>query len=212
MMEVDIQGEMMQLLPGKALLWPSCNTMIVSDLHWGKTAHFRRHGIAIPANAQQADEIRLSQMVQQHGVQRLIIAGDMFHSVTNKQVEEFSHWRNAHLQLHIDLVVGNHDILPAQQYAVNDITVHRELLDAGPFLISHDEIPDAEKFHIHGHMHPCFTAGGRGRTSIRLQCFCMNGSRMVLPSFGTFTGCHNISATEYKQIFLLAGDEVIQWQ
>lgn len=212
MMEMDIQGERMQLLPGKAILWPARNTMIVSDLHWGKTGHFRKHGIAIPVKAQEADEIKLSEMVRQYGVERLIVAGDMFHSGNNKQVEGFSHWRNAHGQLHIDLVVGNHDILPVQQYIANNITPHSKYLDAGPFFISHDEMPDAEKFHIHGHVHPCFTADGRGRTRIKLQCFCMDDKRMILPSFGTFTGCYNISSADYKHIFLLAGDEVMQWQ
>ena len=212
MMHIDVCGEDMMLLPGRALLWPARQTMVVSDLHWGKTAHFRKHGIAIPIGAQRTDEVRLSKLIQHYRVERLVVAGDMFHSVANKQVDGFAHWRGQHKELHIDLVLGNHDILPSAMYSENNITIHPEVMDAGPFLISHDKLVEPDKFHIHGHLHPCFTAGGRGRMSIRTQCFCIDDNRMVLPSFGSFTGCHNISASDYRQIYLIADDEVIRWQ
>lgn len=212
MLGIQLQSEEFKLLSEKALYWPAQKTIIVSDLHWGKTAHFRKHGIAIPIGAQQADEVRLSNLVQGYGVERLIIAGDLFHSVANKQVDGFAHWRQQHKELHLDLVLGNHDILPYEKYLEHNIALHPEIMDAGPFIISHDKLAEPGKFHIHGHLHPCFTAGGRGRMSVRTQCFCIDDNRMVLPSFGSFTGCHNISAADYRQIYLIANDEVIRWQ
>ena len=212
MLGIQLQLEEVKLLPEKALYWPARKTIIVSDLHWGKTAHFRKHGIAIPIGAQHGDEVRLSNLVQGYGVERLIVAGDLFHSVTNKQVDGFAHWRQQHKELHLDLVLGNHDILPSEKYSEHNIALHPEFMDAGPFIISHDKLVDPDKFHIHGHLHPCFTANGRGRMSIRTQCFCIDDNRMVLPSFGSFTGCHNINAVDFRQIYLIANDEVIRWQ
>lgn len=202
----------MNLLPERALLWPAQKTLIVADLHWGKTAHFRKHGIAIPIGAQHADEARLSGLVEQYDVERLIVAGDMFHSVRNNQVDGFAHWRSRHRQLRIELVLGNHDILGRERYEENSIQLHHEWLDAGSFLITHEELDAPAKFYIHGHLHPCFTAGGRGRNSIKTQCFCIDNNRMVLPSFGSFTGCYNINSAEYSHIYLIANNEVIQWQ
>ena len=212
MLHINLQGEEVLLLPGRALYWPKEKTLIAADLHWGKTAHFRKNGIAIPINAQHADESRLSALVTHHAAERLIIAGDMFHSRENNQVTNFSHWRSAHNGLTIDLVLGNHDILAKDIYTGNNMTVHEEVLDAGPFLISHDILEDAGKFYIHGHIHPRFAASGKGRGSIRLACFCMNKQRMILPSFGSFTGGSNVSEKEFDHIYLIAEDEVIQWQ
>lgn len=202
----------MSLLPGKALLWQQRHTLIVADLHWGKTAHFRKHGIAIPINAQHNDEIRLAELIRQHKVERLIVAGDMFHSRENNEVDNFSHWRNAHKELSIDLVLGNHDILPEEMYTGNNMAVHEAILDEGSFIISHDEIAEPGKFYIHGHIHPAFVVSGRGRNNIKLPCYCMNDKRLVLPSFGSFTGSHKVSTKEYSHIYVIAEDEVIQWQ
>lgn len=212
MLQIEIAGEPILLLPGKAIFRPSDKTLIASDLHWGKAAHFRKNGIAIPMSTQHADEIRLAGLIEQLGAERLIIAGDLFHSADNNEVNNFAHWRNAHPNLHIDLVMGNHDILPAEKYTGYNIELHQQVMDVGTFLISHDEMEEPDKFYIHGHIHPCFTAAGKGRTKVRLPCFCMDSKRLVLPSFGSFTGGHNISAEQYMHIYVIANEDVIQWQ
>lgn len=212
MLPITIQDEQLHLLPEKAIYWPAEKTIILSDLHWGKAGHFRKHGIAIPANAQHADEARLSALVRSHNAERLIVAGDMFHSAQNKEVDSFSLWRTQHSQLSIDLVLGNHDILPEASYTLYGITLHENILDAGPFVFCHDELCEPEKFYMHGHIHPSITLHGRGRTSMRLPCFCLDDEKLVLPSFGSFTGSHKISAGAYRHIYLITEDEVIQWQ
>mgnify|MGYP002400629217 CR=1 FL=1 len=212
MLPITIQGEVLHLLPEKAIYWPAEHTLILSDLHWGKTAHFRKNGIAIPAHTQYADEAKLSALVKTHHIERLVIAGDMFHSTQNREVDNFSNWRTQHKQLSIDLVLGNHDILEKTIYTSYGIILHEELLDAGPFMFSHDELHTADKFYIHGHIHPSFSISGKGRTSMRLACYCMNDEKMVLPSFGSFTGSHRITASTYRHIYVIAEDEVIQWQ
>lgn len=212
MLPVRIQNEEMLLLPEKAILWAAQKTIIVSDLHWGKTAHFRKNGIAIPAQVQHADEARLSALVNNHKAERLIVAGDMFHSVQNNDTDNFSHWRSKHTDLHIDLVLGNHDILEEAAYSSNNITIHEQVLDTGTFLISHDELEAPEKFYIHGHIHPAISLSGRGRTSVKLPCYCMDDKKLILPSFGSFTGSHKINPSNFRYIYVVAEDEVIQWQ
>lgn len=212
MLQITIQDEQLYLLPQKAVYWPARHTLILADLHWGKTAHFRKNGIAIPAGAQQADELKLSSLVRKLDAERLIIAGDMFHSVTNKEVEQFSRWRSSHQQLSIDLVLGNHDILPEESYFSYGISLHENTLDTGPFVFCHDEMCNPHKFYMHGHIHPSITLSGRGRTSMRLPCYCIDDEKLVLPSFGSFTGSHKVSASDYRHIYVIAEDEVIQWR
>lgn len=211
MLEISIEGEQLVLLPQKALYWPAKKSIIAADLHWGKTAHFRKNGIAIPLNTQQNDEIRLSQIVREHKAERLIIAGDMFHSKTNNEVEGFSHWRNAHKELQVELVVGNHDILPEELYKSFDITLHDEVLKEGPFTIIHDVPEQSAGFYIHGHVHPAFAAGGKGQRKLTLPCFAQSADKLILPAFGGFTGTYKIQKKDFKHIYLVADTEVIQW-
>jgi hypothetical protein len=44
----DISGVSVRLLHEKAMFIPEVNTLVVSDLHIGKTAYFRKKGIALP--------------------------------------------------------------------------------------------------------------------------------------------------------------------
>jgi DNA ligase-associated metallophosphoesterase len=212
MFEIELRGEQIFLLPECAVWWPAQKTLILSDMHWGKGGHFRKHGIAIPVNAQANDEAKLAKLVTTYKADRLIIAGDMFHSRNNKEVDMFVHWRDAHAALQIDLVAGNHDILPAEKYQKWNLNFFKDDYFIGPFLIAHDEVPGADTFVIHGHVHPAVRISGRGNQSFKLCCYCQDERRMILPSFGQFTGSHIVSAEDYKHIYVIAEDNVIQWK
>lgn len=212
MLDIILRGEQLKLLAEKAVLWPAQKTLIVSDLHWGKSGHFRKHGIAIPANSQQQDELRLASIIKKHEVERLIIAGDLFHSRHNNEVEIFSYWRQAHQSLHIDLVAGNHDILPTEKYTSWQMELHKSGMYIGPFAIMHD-IPDScEHFCIHGHVHPAVRITGRGNQALKLSCFCEDEERFILPAFGNFTGTHLLHPDEHKHIYVIAEQNVIRWK
>jgi DNA ligase-associated metallophosphoesterase len=212
MLEIVLQGERVGLLPEKALYWGNTHTLIVADLHWGKSAHFRKHGIAIPGNTQRNDEIKLASLIRRYDIQRLIIAGDLFHSKHNSGVDLFEHWRNAHQQLHIDFVTGNHDILPDETYARWNLQLHKVGMDTGPFFIAHNAPQQCTQFCIHGHIHPALRISGKGRTSMKLDCFAQDKQRMILPAFGQFTGNYILEPAEFSHLYLATDNEVIQWK
>jgi metallophosphoesterase superfamily enzyme len=54
--------------------------LIVSDLHFGKTGHFRKSGIAVPQSVYKKDLQRLFHQVQYFQPRKLIVVGDLFHS------------------------------------------------------------------------------------------------------------------------------------
>ena len=214
MLEIDLERERLLLLPERAIWWESVKTLIVSDLHWGKSAHFRKHGIAIPADTQDKDELRLAGLLRAYNAERLIIAGDMFHSKTNNQVEIFSHFRDAHKSVHIDLVIGNHDILKSDQYDKWNLAQHQDCFNVGPFCIAHDMIEDSERFVLHGHVHPSLRIKSKGsnQPTIKLCCFAEGKDRMILPAFGHFTGTHEVEAKDYRHLYLIAENKVIKWK
>ena len=102
--------------PERCLLWEEENTLIVADLHLGKSGHFRKSGIGIPQSIYKADLQRLMAQLYLYKVDRLIIAGDLTHSTANKELDLFLKWRKDFSLLHIDLVKGNHDILADSWY------------------------------------------------------------------------------------------------
>jgi DNA ligase-associated metallophosphoesterase len=209
MLQIDLKGEEVQLLPQKALWWPAQNTLVVADVHWAKTGHFRKHGIAVPASATVRDGQRLAALIAMTGAGRLIFAGDLFHSRHNKEVDDFGHWRASHSDLQIDLVLGNHDILPAAAYDQWNLTVYREQLVLEPFCIAHDHL-DSAQFVLHGHIHPGIRLYGTGRQSLALSCFAQDSKRMILPAFGDFTGCYFLEQSSFRHLYAVGEKEVIQ--
>jgi metallophosphoesterase superfamily enzyme len=51
----EFKGQHWRLSAGRAIYWEEENALIVADLHVGKSAHFRKAGIAVPANIVQED-------------------------------------------------------------------------------------------------------------------------------------------------------------
>ncbi len=45
---ITIKQEKLTLTNQRAVYWKKQNDLILSDIHIGKTAHFRRHGIPMP--------------------------------------------------------------------------------------------------------------------------------------------------------------------
>ena len=207
MSELILCGEHLQLLPQRAVWWAAKKTLILSDVHWGKSGHFRKAGIAMPIGTQAQDGQRLSQIVQQFTAERMIIAGDLFHSRFNNEVADFGHWRAAYSSLHIDFVMGNHDILTEAHYHEWNLTIHKDGMEEGPFFIAHDN-EQHELFTIHGHIHPGVRLPGIGGET--LPCFAIGSDCMALPAFGLFTGFKRVQLSEYNHLYVVGDGKVLQ--
>ena len=106
-----LSGNTLILSVDRCIFWQEQKTLIVSDLHLGKTGHFRKSGIAVPQAIFKEDMQRLVTQLQLYKPEQVIVIGDMFHSHDNKEHDFFLKWRNDFSQLAIQLVKGNHDIL-----------------------------------------------------------------------------------------------------
>lgn len=211
-MEITLKGERITLLPQRAVYWQRAEAIIIADVHWGKTAHFRKNGIAIPANTHDEDAKNLTDIVNEYTPKRLIIAGDLFHSKHNNEVDSFAHWRDRFPNLTVELVEGNHDILAEEVYKRLGIITVKDRLELEPFTIIHD-MPEqtTEGYYIHGHVHPAVKVS-QGRMGVKLDCFAINHERLLLPAFGRFTGRHQLKPAEYKELYIIAEKEIIRWR
>src|SRR5688572_20629347 len=105
----------------RCILWEDQKALILSDLHFGKSGHFRKSGIAVPQNVFKEDLQRLFAQIQYFNPVQLLIVGDFFHSSANKEIGMFLKWRNDVPHLKIHLIKGNHDILAKKFYEDADI-------------------------------------------------------------------------------------------
>lgn len=201
----------------RCLWWEEENTMIVADLHLGKTGHFRKEGIGIPGAVYKADLQRLMAQLYFFKADRLIIVGDFTHSVVNNELDHFKKWRKDFSLLHIDLIRGNHDILADDWYADADVQVVPWHLDQGPFCFRHDlkvkkdePAPAAGQYLIAGHLHPAITIRGKGRQSLRFPCFYFTPGFAVLPAFSRFTGTYRVEKKKNETVYAIADNQLIE--
>lgn len=207
-----VSGVSFELLPQKAILWKEENTLIVSDIHIGKGGHFRKNGIAMPKETDQENLWKLSGLLLDHKPDRLLLLGDLFHSRHNHEWERFCDMLKNFPELHIDLVLGNHDILEDHHFANTSIHRTEELVEMGMHF-THEPIEvgaDAKGYNCCGHIHPAYILRGRGRQSLRLPCFWCTSSGMILPAFGSFTGMHAIRPKKSDEIFAVTNEAVIR--
>jgi uncharacterized protein len=203
--------------PERCIYWEEKNTLIVSDLHLGKTGHFRKEGIAVPQNIYRADLQRLMSQLYLFKADRLIIVGDMTHSRMNKELELFVRWRHDFTSLQVDLVRGNHDILDQKWYEETNITVHEKKLDFGSFLFVHDlqtrarlEPGEQSRYCFTGHMHPGISIKGKGRQYLTFPCFYFAKNHCVLPAFSRFTGTFMVTPDCDETAFAIVENSLVR--
>ena len=212
----SLKGQTLWLSTERGIFWEEQKSLIVSDLHFGKTGHFRKSGIAVPQSLYKEDMQRLANLLQAYKPQQLIVVGDLFHSAENKELDLFKKWRADFGQLHILLVKGNHDILKHEWYDGANIAVADKNFTLDKFCFIHDiadecKTGDADYF-ISGHVHPCVTIRGLGRQSISLPCYYFSEKYAVLPAFSKFTGGIAIEQKPSDHVFAIIGNNAAKGQ
>lgn len=211
-----IHGQTFWVSPERCLFWEEESTLIVSDLHLGKTGHFRKEGIAVPQGVYRADLQRLLSQVYQFKADKLVIVGDMTHSRVNRELELFLRWRRDFSSLHVELIRGNHDILDAGWYREAAITVHEKKKESGSFLFLHDlkeikkEKNPQSRYAFTGHVHPGISIRGKGRQMLTFPCFYFAKDYCVLPAFSRFTGTYRVIPQEDETAFAIVDNGLVK--
>lgn len=205
------------LSPDRSIFWEEEKALIVSDLHFGKTGHFRKSGIAVPQSVYKEDLQRLVQQIQFFKPLQLIIVGDMFHSNANKELELFKKWRHDLDGIDVKLVKGNHDILRDEWYKNFNIEVTSSALRIGSFCFQHDmedcstdeNLPEPS-YMFSGHIHPGITISGLGKQSLRFPCFYFTEKVCVLPAFSRFTGAASVEPKPGELVYAIVNNSLIK--
>ena len=190
---MECAGVTLSLLPDGAVYWEDTRTLWLSDLHLGKAAHFRKHGVPIGSEPTLATLHRLREQILHHRPVRVLLLGDLFHSDINREWVPFAGLCGEFSGIEWVLVRGNHDMIPSVLLSESGIT-QVDRLDDGGFTFTHDPADLAADFgyHVCGHVHPGIRLRGAGRQSLRVRCFHFADRQAVMPAYGAFTGMHAI--------------------
>jgi uncharacterized protein len=197
----------------KALFWQNAQALVVSDMHLGKTGHFRKNGIAVPTTILQHDLQKLTHLIIHFKPKCLFITGDFFHSIQNKETNYFLQWRADFQHLDIQLILGNHDILSVQWYQEANINVTSSF-NLNNIVLVHN-IADVQplqpgNYYLSGHIHPGIVLKANSRQNLRLPCYYFGNQYAILPAFGGFTGLHTIKPKKEDCVFAIADEKVMQ--
>ena len=196
-----------------ALAWPDESLLVVADLHLEKGSSFARKGSVIPPYDSRATIERLTEVLKRWSPNRVISLGDSFHDpdgggrladTDRAQIKELT---ARHDWIWIS---GNHDPFPPSDLGGTSA----EAVTISGKVFRHLPNEPSEWIEITGHLHPKASVTSRGRRVSR-PCFVSDHRRVLLPSFGAYTGGLDIRdpavATLFRddyRAYLLGDDKV----
>ena len=207
---VSIAGESVLLLPQKALYWPREKMLIIADIHFGKAAAFRAQGVPVPRGTTTQNLAALDALMALHDTTQIVFLGDFLHARAAHAPATLAAmlaWRHAHPELRLLLVRGNHDRHAGDPAPALGIDMADEPFQVGPFAFCHHPDIAADGYVLAGHVHPVYLLSSR-LDSLRLPCFLAGATRMILPSFGAFTGGFVVSPKASERVWVSSGEAI----
>jgi DNA ligase-associated metallophosphoesterase len=195
--EVIFADQRLSALPSGALWWNARVTLVISDLHLGKAQRIaRRGGALLPPYDSHETLQRLEQDIQTYNPTTVISLGDSFDD--DQAARELGTAQKQHLVRlmagrHWVWVEGNHDPAPVALggESVSDFQL-------GPLSFRH--IGGGAGPEISGHWHPKASVSLR-QTRLTSACFAMDGTRLVMPAYGAYTGGLSVHHPGLRALF-----------
>ena len=191
MKEIFFANESFVLDPSGLLIWPSEKLAVVSDLHLEKGSFFAEKGQLIPPHDSCKTLNMLIKALEFSAAETLIFLGDSFHDNAGyERLDSQSHKLFHYILDKYDAIWirGNHDdaffpdkAIIRDSWKIKDVTFrHETVLDIG-----------GSDYEISGHYHPKASVKLKGR-KVTKSCFIHTDQRLIMPSFGVYTGGLNI--------------------
>ncbi len=227
-LSLQIGAERIALHPERALEFPASRTLAIADVHWGKATALRAQGVPVPAGGTTADLQRLDRVLLRTQAAHLLVLGDLAHSAhgwDERALRPVVEWRARWPSLAVTLVRGNHDERAGDPPSALGIVCVDAPYRTGPFECRHEPVENATLagrpglqhgtspdvcLTIAGHLHPTVRLAGRGRDRVRLPCFVLGETSLLLPAFSTFTGGGAWVPSVGERAFAIADDTVIE--
>lgn len=196
---VIVAGERLTCDWSGCLWWQDERTLVVSDLHLEKGSSLAGRGSLVPPYDTGATLARLAATVNRYEPRRIISLGDSFHDeeAASRLPPLFAESLKSIMQGREWIwISGNHDPCPPADLGGTSAS---EVLMRG-LTFRHEPHEGSQPGEVAGHLHPAGKIRRREK-SVRRPCFATDGSRIILPSFGAFTGGLNIRHDAFAGLF-----------
>jgi hypothetical protein len=197
--EFKLGDALVAALPEGALWVAESKTLIVSDIHFEKGSSYALRGQMLPPYDTHAALMKLTDLMLRLQPDIVVSLGDSFHDgggPARMDARDRDLLKLLMSRCDWIWVEGNHDGRAPETLG----GAVREVLHIGALVLRHEPTLNAAPGEIAGHLHPCAKVSGRGR-SVRRRCFATDGSRLVMPAFGAYTGGLNVCDDAYAPIF-----------
>ena len=196
---VRVHGETLLLDACGAAFSPSHSTLIFADLHLEKGSSYARSGQFLPPYDSAHTLLRMARAMARHAPARVVALGDSFHD--GEAGARLGHYERGLLEsltraARFVWIAGNHDPDPPAWLA-GEVAASLRL---GTLTLRHEPLAVFEPGEVAGHLHPCASVGKWGR-KVRRRCFVSDGLRLLLPSFGAYTGGLDVGEPAIASLF-----------
>jgi len=178
----------------------SARALIVADLHLEKGSAFAAKGVMLPPYDTRTTLKRLAEAMVRLQPRTIIALGDCFHDQTaDMRMHEEDAAFLTDLVACVERwiwIAGNHDPAPSPRYG-GELAGEMEL---DGLILRHEPREGASPGEVAGHLHPCARVRRSGR-SVRRRAFASDGSRLILPAFGAYTGGLNVRDDAFAACF-----------
>ncbi|KQT18275.1 hypothetical protein ASG31_05985 [Chryseobacterium sp. Leaf404] len=206
---IKIKKQSFVMTNQRALFWENEKALVLSDLHIGKTAHFRKNGIALANQVFENDLQRLSVLIEYFQPEKFIVVGDLLHAGDNSEVAEFCAWKDQFPHLEFYLVEGNHDRISKALDKKLCLHFKAEKYEFEDLVFIHDYQKKQEKFQITGHIHPGYVINSPVKR-IKLPCFVVTDDQLLLPAFSEFTGLDTKNLPKKGKFYVFTDAEIYE--
>jgi uncharacterized protein len=196
---IEVNGEKLLLDACGAAYSLAHRALIFADLHFEKGSAYARGRQFLPPYDTRATLLRMARAVARHRPATVIALGDSFHdrgAAERLGTEERGMLEAMAGAVRFVWIAGNHDPSPPA-WLDGEIAAEHAL---GGLLFRHEPQVKAGPGEVAGHLHPCAKVAKWGR-GVRRRCFVSDGRRLVLPSFGAYTGGLDVGETAIAMLF-----------
>ncbi|MFO1243401.1 MAG: ligase-associated DNA damage response endonuclease PdeM [Rickettsiales bacterium] len=196
---ITFAGQQVEMQPEGVLWFPELRLLCAADIHFEKGTFFQRFATFLPPYDTRATLARLAEIIARLQPDRFIALGDSFHdrhAVSRMQPEDKEFLRTLIGSVRDWIwVQGNHD----PEIALDIPGSRTEEYQHGNIRFRHELEQESADWEISGHYHPKARVSVRGH-GISGPCFLRMGNRLILPSFGSYTGGLDIFSREFRAI------------
>lgn len=185
--ELESRAGKLILRADKTAFLPVYDALLIADIHFEKASFLQAKGGAPVPGYDSFDNLtRMTEIIKSVKPKTVIALGDSFHDLEaggRLSDELITSINEVCSKAEFIWVLGNHDPdIPSSICGARE-----DHVQLGNFLLTHEEVDAGQGVNICGHFHPKIKIKTR-RANVTAPCFAWDEGRIILPSFGAFTG------------------------